>query len=156
MTTTRAHQKQYEWVNGDEPSEERNGYRPWVRCSYCGSLDPAFLGDLLRQDMLALRFAMADMKYGWPHKYYVHDLPHPAAHVGKPQCYGQEWRGGVLLNRLISPIAETGTWKFYTSHLRDATDADRELIEKAMRTRFDFGGPAGNMTVRWWPVEAKP
>jgi hypothetical protein len=49
----------------------RKGHRGehFRRCSYCGSVNPV---DLVAEP--AWRADWADMKYGWPHKFYV-DIP---------------------------------------------------------------------------------
>jgi hypothetical protein len=49
--------------------------------------------------------------------------------------------------------APATTWgKFYTEHLQDADEADREVIERAMGIRFEFleGG-----RVQWFPFTEK-
>ncbi len=40
-------------------------------CSYCGSLSPQKLLDVLKDEQS--RVSGSDWKYGWPHKFYVHD-----------------------------------------------------------------------------------
>lgn len=45
-------------------------------CSYCGSMHPA---DLAAAIGAGARGHWADFKYGWPHKFYVEDVPNPHA-----------------------------------------------------------------------------
>lgn len=78
-------------------------------CAYCGSIHPADLAAELRAHPNAGTLEMADRKYGWPHKFYA--------------------SGSMTL----------GWCKFYTEHLQDADDADRELIMARMGLRFTFG-----------------
>lgn len=68
---------------------------PWRTCSYCGSIHPADLLALdervffksseeflatrpsleqMQADMSIPRLELADMKYGWPHKVYLHGV----------------------------------------------------------------------------------
>lgn len=45
--------------------EYRNGRK---HCSYCGSLSPNELRELIKQ---GATIRLADQKYGWPHKFYI-------------------------------------------------------------------------------------
>lgn len=51
-------------------------------CSYCGSMHPE---DLLAALKAGATLGGADWKYGWPHKFYVQDIPN--ANQGKPVSY---------------------------------------------------------------------
>lgn len=60
-----------------------------LSCSYCGSMRPEDMMQVIRQG--GARVELADMKYGWPHKFYVDSANLPR-----------------------------GRGKFYTEHLADA------------------------------------
>lgn len=50
-----------------------NDHVPAFRtCSYCGSIHPE---DLLKAIEGGARLGGSDWKYGWPHKFYVHEIP---------------------------------------------------------------------------------
>lgn len=99
------------------------GSQKYRACSWCGSAHPADLAQSIRDDGLAL--SMADMKYGWPHKFYM------ASNKPNPQ----------------------GFIKFYSLHLQDATSEDRVTIEKAMGLHIDFDMQRD--TVSWRPFGAE-
>lgn len=109
-------------------------------CSYCGSIRVDELLGFLRS---GARLDLADMKYGYPHKIYVSEVPNVKAgekynsyvtcssnpgeegweeydtkrydeHTGKPIF---AWR---RLNAVYD-CPDTRQVKFYTSHLSDAT-----------------------------------
>lgn len=49
---------------------------PFSTCSYCGSIHPE---DLLAALQAGATLSGADWKYGWPHKFYVDNIPNPNA-----------------------------------------------------------------------------
>jgi hypothetical protein len=53
----------------------RGGEEWWRTCDYCGSMHPE---DLLAALERGARLELSDMKYGWPHKFYLHGggIPH--------------------------------------------------------------------------------
>lgn len=135
-------------------------------CSYCGSMHPA---DLAAAIKAGAKGSWADFKYGWPHKWYVDDVPNPHAGMlevcssssSKSEQYpfeireprfnektGERIEDYVRYTENPKPAAPTTWGKFYTEHLQDATPEDREVIERAMGLRFTFE-PAGG--VRWSP-----
>lgn len=73
------------WRAADE-----RGFRT---CSHCGSIHPE---DLLRALQAGSQLECADMKYGWPHKFYVHGVP-----SSDLQSAGSGWA------------------KWYTTHLQE-------------------------------------
>lgn len=79
-------------------------------CSFCGSIHPSDLITALSAENADIE--LADMKYGWPHKWYINS---PA-------------------------IMAPGAKKFYTLHLKDATPEELLRIEKAMGLHFEFEG----------------
>lgn len=72
----------------------RDAKTDYRSCSYCGSLHPADL--TLWVEQRGARLELADMKYGWPHKFYIrYESQKPAGYA---------------------PI------KFYSEHLLDIED----------------------------------
>lgn len=91
-------------------------------CNWCGSVHPEDLAAWIRA---GLKLEMADMKYGWPHKFYA-------------------------VAGTTPPTAPT--WlKFYTEHLLDASPADRDTIEREIGLRIVFSDDKGG-TVSWHPI----
>lgn len=78
--------------------EERDGRS---HCNYCGSIHPDVLIGLLEA---GARLERSDMKYGWPHKFYVHH----------PDFYGK-WYNEHLLD-LDDPSFRT-----LTRHIQQQT-----------------------------------
>jgi hypothetical protein len=108
----------------------REGEQTFRTCDYCGSMEPRALFEAM-QAYPALRLELADMKYGFPHKFYVHGLPHPQ---GGTQHGGFDGNG--------SPVSEPRDQhgKFYTVHLADlenaAFNALTDLIAQRTNIRF--------------------
>lgn len=88
------------------------------RCSFCGSLHPSKVVEAIKAGAGG---EFADMKYGWPHKVYLHDVP------------------GL------------GHAKFYTVHLQDAMEEERQIIESYLGLTFTFTEDGG---VSWKRYEA--
>lgn len=57
-----------------EPATRDDGYegRPFRTCSYCGCIHP---DDLIVALKAGAKLQGADLKYGWPHKFYVDSIP---------------------------------------------------------------------------------
>jgi hypothetical protein len=140
-------------------------------CSYCGSISPEDLAAEARW-----KAEWADMKYGWPHKFYVRlSNRHPeqrfitGATTGSPTgLTGAEW---ILSSEVPDDVntdgwrdvSETYQWvalgtrpthhaKFYTAHLADP-NAEQEALETVQRVaglrfRFEDGH------VAWKPYNA--
>jgi hypothetical protein len=69
----------------------RESYRPFRVCSFCGSMHPE---DLVAALKAGARLSGSDWKNGWPHKFYVHDIPHshPDREVYKGGRSGPKYR----------------------------------------------------------------
>jgi hypothetical protein len=141
-------------------------------CSWCGSMHPS---DLAAAIQAGARGHWADWKYGWPHKWYVRDIPNPHAGMDEARstAYGKkptdgEWEemreprysertGERVEDRVYwiqrSKAGATTDGKFYTEHLQDATDEEREIIERAMGLRFTFT-PDGKVSWRRHEAQA--
>lgn len=138
-------------------------------CSFCGSINPE---DLLAEGVIIPQWA--DMKYGWPHKFYV-DInnrdPERLFVVGTtnaPTPHGEGWVAAseltdeqcdIITQRHHSVDNVTfflfGTRaihssKFYTIHLKDVTLSQTVVdgIEKACGLHFTFT----NDNIAWEPV----
>lgn len=77
-------------------------------CGFCGSIHPDDLVTALSATNADIE--LADMKYGWPHKWYINS---PA-------------------------IMAPGAKKFYSVHLQDATPEALAIIEQAMGLHYEF------------------
>lgn len=110
-------------------------------CSYCGSMHPA---DVAAAIKLGARGTWADMKYGWPHKAYFHDVPNPHAGLLESRSTAtykvrEDWvQTSHGWRDPGTPAAPTVMWKFYTIHLLDATPEDRAVIEQHLGLHFEF------------------
>jgi hypothetical protein len=148
-------------------------------CNYCGSMHPTDLADALRA---GATLSWADFKYGWPHKAYIEGVPNPHVHLlevrstttcDRPpqdevaaglweqyQC-GYDTHTGAPKFSYRKPISETPAparthGKFYTEHLLDATQEERDVIERAMGLRFTFhGNTEGRVSWRAYEPETK-
>lgn len=86
-----------ETVWRDPVDREDGPYKEAFRtCSYCGSIHPE---DLVRVAAAGATIGGSDWKYGWPHKFYVDNIPNPVA--------GQMRRnGGVSVGKYRLPTLE--------------------------------------------------
>ncbi len=99
-------------------------------CEYCGSMHPIDLLDL--KDCETLGVDMADMKYGFPHKFYIRGISNPMAgeivNIG-----GRSGRkDGVEYDE---PITEESSQfrnhKFYGVHMKDLSDDPERFVALA-------------------------
>jgi len=73
--TAGVRQHTYEQVDGEwRETGEKWEAEPFRTCGYCGSIHPE---DLLRFLDAGAQLGGADWKYGWPHKFYVENIPNP-------------------------------------------------------------------------------
>lgn len=132
-----------------QPDEEPAG-RPFRTCSYCGSIHPE---DLLRFLAAGATIEVADMKFGWPHKFYVNGVPNP--HAGKQVQVGtvSTWEGDQRVDTPRMGLApEHAHVKWYNDHVLDEmseaqSDALRSAIRDATGIVFDPVGADGKL--RW-------
>lgn len=128
------------------------------RCSYCGSVNP---DDLVAEPDWHANWA--DMKYGWPHKFYV-DIPNRdpdrryivSASDTRPtglraddgwiawdqipdDVHAEGWGRGEWKWALVGTRPQHGG-KFYTAHLADPRISDdvRERIHAVCGLRFTW------------------
>lgn len=100
-----------------DPEPQREPYgTEFHTCSYCGSIAPAELLEHLKKGATV---NLADMKHGYPHKFYVEGIPNPQA--GKPVNCGTTPDG----MKIVEPGPKHTFCKFYTRHL---IDAPREVV----------------------------
>jgi hypothetical protein len=84
------------WRAPEDSRDNGPYYYDFRTCSYCGSIHPE---DLLRVLDAGATMHGADWKYGWPHKFYLENVPNRYA--------GQIRRmGGVFIGRRIDIEAE--------------------------------------------------
>lgn len=140
-------------------------------CQFCGSMHPADVAAAIRA---GAKGSFADMKYGWPHKAYFHEVPYPfkglpesrhsASQPPQAEIDAGKWvrvpdgfsrsTGAPEFRWAATPVpaAATTTGKFYTLHLQDASPEDRDTIERHLGLRFEFDGKG----VGWKSVSLDP
>lgn len=134
-------------------------------CSWCGSMHPTEVAAAIKA---GAEGEFAGMKYGWPHKVYFEKVPNPHAGILESRSSisnpSQEDIDTGLYQRYPTgrfneitgkptykwygkpePAAATTWGKFYTVHLIDATDEEREIIETHLGVHFYFT-PDGRVT----------
>lgn len=127
-------------------------FRAYRNCSYCGCIHPEDLRDALRA---GARMHGSDWKYGWPHKFYVDDIPNPYPDLPIVTSHGpgdgpagsRGWACGEP-----HPAGPTQHGKWYNKHLIDLKDTDlftelRALIRAHTAILFDFD-EAGELVYR--------
>ena len=123
-------------------------------CSYCGSMHPENLTLVLLGTPPA-HLGGADWKYGWPHKFYIDNIPNPA--VGLPASSGGESGpvyedDGKTVKRdahghvvryykpHIAPAPATMMAKWYNEHFLDLSEPTflfmSALVEHFAHVRF--------------------
>jgi len=87
-------------------------------CSYCGSItiDAA----IAAFTTTGVEWSGSDWKYGWPHKFYL-TFPCPSYE----RIVGAEYNGGQRKD--VRATVTTRNYKFYCTHLRDATQEQLDL-----------------------------
>lgn len=103
------------WDQAEDKEEGPYAY-PFRTCSYCGSIHPEDLFNFLTS---GAKLFMADLKYGWPHKFYVDNIPNPKA--GQPVVKGYTHKEGEHVPTMGVGPRYTHS-KFYTEHLKDVRD----------------------------------
>lgn len=104
---------------------------PYRTCSYDGSIHPEDLYNWLLKGATA---GGSDWKYGWPHKFYIDNIPNPLA--GKRVCDGGTYGGPDNKHELHFSLGPEYTQaKFYNVHLDDIKDVEAfklltELLHK--------------------------
>jgi hypothetical protein len=108
-------------------------------CSYCGSIHPE---DLIAYLEAGATLHGADWKYGWPHKFYVQNIPNPLAGQ-RVKVGSRSWmEDGERKEEAMygdAPKFQHGKW--YNEHLLDLDEATyiklRELILKHADIEFN-------------------
>lgn len=109
--------------------EAKGTYGAGLRhCDYCGSLHPE---DLLKVLDEGATLELADLKYGWPHKFYVNGVSNPSAGkltiVGSSSYIGDD--GERVEEKMVGMAPETLMMKFYNIHLKDLlNEPELEMI----------------------------
>jgi len=112
--------------NRRAPDARNPDGEPFRRCSHCGSIHPE---DLIAALDAGAQLGGSDWKYGWPHKFYVENIPNPnrdrQAEIGG-KSYWSEEKG----ERVYEPTyGEEGNFhaKWYNEHLEDDGFDDEAL-----------------------------
>lgn len=107
---------------------------PYRTCSYCGSIHPEDLIGFLEKGNA--RLDRADMKYGWPHKFYC-AVPNPIA--GQTVKIGSESKpnreGGRTRTPIMGTAPERTHAKFYSTHLQDMEPERFTVLAGLLRAR---------------------
>lgn len=165
-TFTRGHTP--EWHDAVPPDLDHGRTTGRLRgCSWCGSMHPSDLAAAIQAGAVG---HWADFKYGWPHKWYVENIPNPHAGMLETRSWssspspsyprevreprfdprtGERVEDSVGYTEEPTPAAATTGGKFYTEHLQDATPEERAVIERAMGLSFTF---TDDGTVSWRPA----
>lgn len=121
-----------------EPEPTRAPYGTTFRtCSYCGSIHPEDLLTLLKG---GARLGGSDWKYGWPHKFYVYEIPNPLA--GQTVQMGSESKrvdGQIVSSPILGAAPSTQQSKWYNEHLLD-DGFDEEAQDALIKVLADQAG----------------
>jgi hypothetical protein len=119
------------WDWDRRPADERwpQGI-PYRTCSYCGSIHPE---DLLAALAAGAELHGADWKLGWPHKFYIENIPNPnrdaLAEVGMKSYPGPD---GERVHESIYGAQGNFNSKWYNVHLMDQ-GYDEEALSVLMQ-----------------------
>lgn len=116
---------------GAEPVH-KDGYQGYIyrSCSYCGCIHPE---DLLKAIADGAILEGADWKYGWPHKFYIRNVPNPIA--------GQQIKVGASDGKpIMGQASKTAGMKWYNVHLEDLDDVEFSKLATAIfeKTKIEF------------------
>ncbi len=107
-------------------------------CPYCGGIHPKDAFELLKS---GANLELADMKYGWPHKFYIDGVPNPLAgqivKIGSRS--GADGKGGYFDEDIVGPAPKTLQVKFYNTHLNDFVD-EPELFQELIAKLYELSG----------------
>ncbi len=122
------------------PEPTRPPYGQTFRtCSYCGSIHPE---DLVRVVEAGAKLGGSDWKYGWPHKFYVDNIPNPlAGQTVEMGSRSQSVNGAVTTEPIMGPAPEHTMAKWYNDHLEDS-GYDDEALKKLTETLSMHAGIA--------------
>lgn len=145
------------WVPAHDSKDNGPYYYDFRTCSYCGSIHPQ---DLLRVLAAGALMHGADWKYGWPHKFYIEDVPNKVA--GEERRMGGVYAGNddpleVLCKRypdasnwtqtergwnadIMGPAPASTPAKWYNNHLLDLDEVAFVPVAQAIlqRTHIEF------------------
>lgn len=134
------------------------------RCSYCGSVHP---DDLLNALKSGGRLELSDMKYKWPHKYYVKNVPNELAgqtvRVGSrsgptelpdgtpalPDLTAEELAAGRYRRDIMGQAPRDAVVKFYSEHMVDAGESFAELQAAVLQSSGVLFSIKDDGTLHW-------
>jgi hypothetical protein len=91
---------------------------PYRTCGYCGSIHPE---DLIAALAAGAELQGSDWKYGWPHKFYLVNIPNPHADE-TAEIGGKSYWSDEAGRRVYEPTyAAQGNFnsKWYNTHIMD-------------------------------------
>jgi hypothetical protein len=91
----------------------------WPSCSYCGSFTVEDTLKFLQTS--GVHYSGSDWKYGWPHKFYISNIPCPPYQ----RIVSSTHQGGKITN-IVREESITRSGKFYSAHLLDAIPEQME------------------------------
>lgn len=129
------------------PDSRNPDGEPFRRCSYCGSIHPE---DLLNALSAGAQLGGSDWKYGWPHKFYVTNIPNEnrdrQAEIGSTS-YWDEKKGKSVTEPMYGTEGDFHA-KWYNQHLQDA-GFDDEAREAFLKRLTDASG------IEWGVTDGK-
>lgn len=159
------------WREAQAPDVDKGRNTGSLRsCGYCGSMHPS---DVVAALQAGATCGFADMKYGYPHKLYLDNVPNPHAGELEVRAWSSHPQRGfdrevreprydektglrvadhVHYTEQPKPARSTTNGKFYTVHLQDATAEEQEIISKAMGLRIAFNADG---SVAWKRYEVQ-
>jgi hypothetical protein len=112
-------------------------------CWYCGSIHPEDLYRYMRAHVV--RLETTDLKYGWPHKFYVKGIPNELA--GQQVRIGTRHYGRESEEPIMGQAPEHAHAKFYNEHLAELEQPtfDALAAEIVRRTGWSFSMREGQL-----------
>lgn len=106
------------------------------RCSYCGSIHPEDLIRVLSEDA---KLEGSDWKYGWPHKFYVEEIPCPLKGREVQVGFHSFIQNDVRIEEPIMGVHQWDSAKWYNEHLEDE-GYDEEALSLLLFTLKEHSG----------------
>lgn len=130
-----------------EPSPRKDGSegRPFRTCSYCGSIHPQDLLDAIKAGAV---LGGADWKYGWPHKFYISNIPNPHQGAMVRKTSGGSYKSEAAAREAGLPYVREG----YRLEVKEGVTPDPETLTFNMNGQWSFEiyEPAGAFTHGKW------
>lgn len=140
-----------------KPEWESRAYKPLDpykysgrKCSYCGSIHPLEAVVLIET---GAEIHCADMKYGWPHKFYL-DAPNEVA--GERVEIGGRYDANGFTPH-YEPAPKTQQLKLYSEHFLDLDDDELKRVSDVIlaKTGIEFVREADTGRLKWRIVRSQ-